>query len=86
MVTTIQLGEGTKAMLDKIKVHYRETYDELLRKLIDVYSKSHGKEELIETLEVISDPKTMREIAEGIEEYEFGKGKTLKQLRGELGV
>jgi hypothetical protein len=85
MVTTIQLDEKTKALLDKIKIYHRETYDELVRRLVAAYSE-HGKEELVETLEVISDPEAMREIAEGLEAYESGKGKTLKQLRKELKV
>ena len=86
MVTTIQLDEKTKALLDKLKVYHRETYDELVRKLVASYSKNYDKEELIETLEIISDPQAMREIAEGLEAYEAVKGKTLKQLRKELGV
>ena len=86
MVTTIQLDEKTKALLDRIKVHHRETYDELVRRLVDVYSKNYDKEALIETLEIISDPEAMREIAEGLEAYEKGKGKTLKELRKDLGV
>jgi hypothetical protein len=86
MVTTIQLDEKTKEMLDKIKVYHRETYDELVRRLVASYSKSYDNAGLIETLEIISDPDAMREIAEGLEAYESGKGKTLKQLRKEMGV
>jgi len=86
MVTTIQIDEKTKNLLDAIKVYHRETYDDLVRKLIEAYSQRAGKEELIETLEIVSDPEAMREIAEGIEDYESGKGKTLGKLREELGV
>ncbi len=86
MVTTIQIDETTKALLDKIKVHHRETYDELVRRLFERYSNNYANEELVETIEIISDPETMREIVEGVEAYEKGKGKTLKQLREELGV
>ena len=86
MVTTIQLDEKTKALLDKLKVHYRETYDELVRRLAESYSENYNKEDLMETLEIISDPEAMREIAEALEAYEAGKGKALKQLRKELGV
>ncbi|PIN93995.1 hypothetical protein COU54_00785 [Candidatus Pacearchaeota archaeon CG10_big_fil_rev_8_21_14_0_10_31_24] len=86
MVTTIQLDEKTKEMLDKLKVHYRESYNELLRRMILSYSNNSSNDNLIETLEVISDPNTMREIAKGIESYESGKGKSIKQLRKELGV
>ena len=39
-----------------------------------------------ETSEIISDPKAMREISEGLEAYNTGKGKTLAQLKKELGV
>lgn len=40
----------------------------------------------IETLEIISDPVAIKEIAEALKTYEAGKGKSLKQLRKELGV
>jgi hypothetical protein len=86
MVTTIQIHEKTKALLDKIKVYHRETYDELVRRLMNFYSKNKDNEAVEETLEIISDPEAMREIAEGLEAYESGKGKSLKKLREELGV
>lgn len=86
MATTIQLDEGTKQLLDKLKVHHRESYNELLQRLIEVYQSGGDREQLIETLEVISDPEAMREIAESLENYESGKGRLLKHLRKELGV
>ena len=86
MVTTIQVDDGTKKVLDKLKSHHRESYNELLQKLIEVFQSGANREQLVETLEVISDPEAMREIAESLEAYEAGKGKSLKQLRKELGV
>ena len=86
MVTTIQLDEKTKSLLDNLKTHHRESYNELLQKLIRVYKGGANRENLVETLEIISNPDEMREIAEAIEEYEKGKGKSLKQLRKELNV
>ncbi len=86
MATTIQLDEKTKEMLDKIKVHHRESYNELLRRIIEVYSSGEDRESLVETLEIVSDPEAMREIAGGVEAYESGKGKSVKKLRGELGL
>jgi len=35
MTTTIQLGEETKKALDVLKVHPRETYDDVLKRLIE---------------------------------------------------
>ncbi len=84
MVTTIQVDEQTKSLLDKLKVHHRESYNELLRRLVKAYHSGAGKEELVETLEILSSPETMREIAEALEAYGSGKGKSLKQLRKEL--
>ena len=86
MVTTIQVDENTKNVLDKLKSHHRESYNELLQRLIEVFQSGAKREQLVETLEVISDPETMREIAESLDAYELGKGKSLKQLRKELGV
>ncbi len=86
MVTTIQIDEHTKSLLNKLKVHHRESYNELLRRLVKAYQSHAGKEELVETLEILSSPETMREIAEALEAYELGKGKSLKQIRRELGA
>lgn len=36
MVTTIKIQEETKARLDKLKEHKRETYDDLLRKMLGI--------------------------------------------------
>ncbi|MDO8563466.1 MAG: antitoxin VapB family protein [Nanoarchaeota archaeon] len=86
MVTTIQLDEDTKDMLDKLKVHHRESYNELLQRLVEVYANGADRESIVETLEIMSDPEMMRGIAEGIEEYKAGRGTSLKQFRKELGV
>ena len=85
MVTTIQLDETTKEMLDKIKVHYRESYNELIRRLLSDYRKG-TKESLIETIEVLSEPETMRDIAKALEEYERGKGTKIEDFKKEIGL
>jgi len=85
MVTTIQLDEKLKARLNKMKVHHRETYNELIFRLVDSYStKEVDRESLTETIEVLSDPEAMREIAKGIEDYNKGRFKTLEQIKKEL--
>lgn len=86
MVTTIQLNENTKEMLDKMKMHHRESYNELLQRLIEVFARGANREGLVETLEIVSDPDAMRELAEAMEDYEASRGKSLKQLRKELGA
>jgi len=85
MVTTIQLNETTKSMIDKLKVHHRESYDELIRRLAEDYSGG-DKESLIETIDVLSDPETMRDIAKGMEDYEKGRAKSFNQIKKELNL
>lgn len=86
MVTTIQLDESIKKKLDSLKVHHRETYNELLKRLIQG-QPDEEKESLIETLETMSDPETMRNIAEAMEEINKGNlGQPLDEVRKELGV
>ena len=84
MVTTIQLDEGVKKKLDAIKVYYRETYNEIVKRLIDGYS-SEDKESLTETLEIMSDPKTMISIAGAMERIKKGElGTPFKKIKKEL--
>ena len=85
MVTTIQLDEKLKEKLDKLKLHHRETYNELISRLINSSSpQKFDRESLTETIEILSDPETMRNIAKGIEDYSKGRFKTLAQVRKEL--
>lgn len=85
MVTTIQLDEKVKEKLDKLKVYNRETYNEIILRLINSSSPQKlDRESLLETVEILSDPDTMREIARGIEDYNKGRFKTLAQVRKEL--
>jgi hypothetical protein len=86
MITTIQLDNKLKEKLDSLKIHHRETYNELIQRLITNCSPSKmDKESLVETIETLSDPDEMKEIAEALEEFNAGKrGKTLIEIRKEL--
>jgi PHD/YefM family antitoxin component YafN of YafNO toxin-antitoxin module len=85
MATTIQIDESTKKMLDKLKEHHRESYNELLKRMINSFSKT-DKESLIETIEIMSNPETMRNIAKGIEDYKRGRGTRLEDFKRDLGL
>jgi len=53
MVTTIQIEEKLKDKLDKLKVHHRESYNDLIVRLINSFSPNNfDKESLIETIEI----------------------------------
>ena len=80
MVTTIQVDEDLKKKLDELKVHHRETYNDLIQRIIENCS-FENKEDLIDTIEVMSNPETMRNIAEAMERINkgnYGKYKTLR--------
>lgn len=77
MEKTIKVSSNVKLMLDKLKVHHRESYNELLQRLITSFKEE--KESLVDTLEIMSDPDLMRSLAQGMEDYNKGKFKTLEQ-------
>lgn len=85
MVTTIQIDEKVKQRLDKLKVHHRESYNELIVRILSNCSPQNvERESLVETIGILSDPETMRDIAEALEEFEQGKGKDFSEIKKEL--
>jgi len=71
MVTTIQIKEDVKASLDRMKMFERETYNDVLERLLE------------DTRELNED--TKKDIQKAIKEIESGKFKTHKQLKTEMG-
>jgi PHD/YefM family antitoxin component YafN of YafNO toxin-antitoxin module len=88
MITTIQLDSNLKEKLDNLKIHHRETYNELIARLLNACSlKRYSQESLIETIETLSNPEEMREIAEAMEAFERGeRGTTLDELKKEFNL
>ena len=43
-VTTLQVSRELKAELDKLKVHPRETYEDVLRRLVEAYKEREAHE------------------------------------------
>ncbi|MCJ2555103.1 MAG: hypothetical protein LN410_02740 [Candidatus Thermoplasmatota archaeon] len=69
--TTIQLSQEMKKTLEGMKLHPRETYEEVL-------------ERLLEDLRELSD-QTKEEIERAVREIKAGKYQTHDQLKAELG-
>ena len=85
MVTTIQIDEKVKAKLDTLKIHRRESYNELISRLINSSSPENvSRETLIETLEILSDSELLKGIERGIQDIEAGKIRPLSEVRKEL--
>jgi PHD/YefM family antitoxin component YafN of YafNO toxin-antitoxin module len=88
MITTIQLNKHTKKKLDSLKIYNRESYNELILRLLEGNSSVNAsRESLIETIEILSDPNIMRSIADSLKRVEKGDfGTSLEELEKELGV
>ena len=69
--TTIQLSQQMKKVLEGMKIHPRETYEEVL-------------ERLLEDLQELNE-QTKKEIEQAIREIKAGKYRTHQQLKDELG-
>ena len=75
MATTIQLRPETKARIDGLKIHPRESYDETLNRLLDaVYDPEPLSEE------------TLQRIEEGIADIRTGRGRPLSEVAKDLGL
>jgi hypothetical protein len=68
MITTIQLDNNLKQKLENLKIHPRESYNDLIARLIENCSLGNlEKEGFAETFEILSDPETMRNLANSLE-------------------
>ena len=76
--TTIQVDIETRKRLLKFKEYSRETYDEILNKLMSVIEKIGGEGELTEG--------TKKAIEEGRKDIKEGRTYSTKELMKSLGV
>ena len=88
MITTIQISKDLKEKLELLKVHHRETYNELILRLIGNSSTGNeSRESLIATVEVLSNTEDMRDIAGALEEIQKGNyGKPFDEIKKEVGI
>lgn len=70
--TTIQVSKELKRTLDKMKLGNRETYNDVIERLIE------------DTLELSEE--TKKDIERSLEDFKAGRYKTLAQVRKELGI
>jgi len=77
MPTSIQIEKETKERLDKLKNHPRETYNEVLARMINIISQQN-KEELSQ--------QTIKNLKKSLNDIEKGKIYSLEQVEKELGL
>ena len=72
MVTTIQVSEKLKERLEKRKLYKNESYEDVILDMLE------------DSMELSEE--TKRHIAQAEKEIKEGKGKTLEQVKKELGL
>lgn len=77
METTIQVKKEIKEHLDKFKNHPRETYNEVLARMIHIISQQN-KEELSQ--------QTIKNIEKSLAEIKAGKVSSHKDVKRRLGL
>ena len=78
METNIRLNSDIKKKLDLMKVHSRESYNDVIARVVGNMKRKIDEESLKETIDILSDPETMRDLAEAFEDYERGRFVELK--------
>ena len=79
MITTIQVDQKTKEKLDNLKLYARESYNDILERLVaECKGKKIDEGSLKETIEILSDSGTLKDIAEALDEFSKGKFTELK--------
>ena len=77
MPTSIQIEKETKERLDKFKNHPRETYNEVIDRIINLMSEQ-DKEEL--------SPSTIKNIEKSLADIKAGRVSLHKDLKKRLGL
>lgn len=75
MKTTIQIDKKVKNKLESLKVHPKESYNEIIERLISI---SYDEEELSE--------EALKNIEESLKQIKQGKTITHEQLKERLGI
>lgn len=76
MATSIQLEKRTKAKLEKMKIFPRESYDDVVNRLLNVTEEDEG----------ILSEKTIKDLEEGVADIKAGRVYTSEQVKKKLGL
>ncbi|MEM2786629.1 MAG: hypothetical protein QXW37_00145 [Candidatus Nitrosotenuis sp.] len=76
MVTSIQLENKTKARLEKMKIFPKESYDDVVNRLLNIAEDDEG----------ILSPQTIKDIEEGLADIKAGRVYASEQVKKKLGL
>ena len=71
--TTITVDLKIKRMLDRLKRARRESYNDVLTRVLPTAAQSADIESLQETVEILSDPETMARLAKSMDDFRHGR-------------
>lgn len=72
--TTITIGLKVKKILDGFKRANRESYNEVLERVLqNAHAIMLDRESLEATIEILSDPETMKRLAESMQDLKEGR-------------
>jgi len=74
--TTIQLEERTKRKLERVKMFPRETYNNVIERLLEMENSEEDR----------LSPRTIRNIEQSLEDIKAGRVYSTKELRKSLGI
>ena len=74
--TTIQLEERTKRKLERVKMFPRETYNNVIERLLEMENSEEDR----------LSPRTIRNIERSLEDIKAGRVYSTKELRKSLGI
>jgi predicted CopG family antitoxin len=78
--TTITVDLKVKKMLDRLKRARRESYNEVLSRVLPAASNNDEMDSLKETVEILSDPETMARLARSMNDFKTNKLVDLEDL------
>ena len=76
MVTSIQLENKTKSKLDKMKIFPKESYDDVVNRLINVAEDDEG----------VLSKSTIKDIEEALDDVKKGRLLSHSQVKKKLGL
>jgi len=71
--TTITINLKVKKILDNLKRARRESYNEVLSRVLPTTTNEDDIESLQETILILSDPDTMARLAKSMDDFKQGK-------------
>ena len=76
MVTTIQLEEMTKKRLERVKMFPRETYNQVIERLLEREDDEEGQ----------LSPRTIRNIERSLKDIKAGRVYTMEEVKKRHGI